>query len=83
MSDKNLPYNHLYDISIDTIDFSDKARIAMLRTGITSIGDILDCYLRGNNAMDGVSIRLIPFLYDEIEEKIKAYGYWQYAEEDK
>ena len=73
-------YEHLYDVPIETLNLSDEAWKAVSRVGMTTVGDCIDHYQRyGNGAMICVPGLFMQIMENEVMEKIKAHGYWQYV----
>ncbi len=72
-------YAPLYDKPIEELDLSVRVFNSLKRTGITSIGDVLDMLRRGNDAM--LAIRNFgEKSLDELVQKLKEKGY--YPDED-
>ena len=64
------PYRQLYDKPIEELDLSVRVFNSLKRTGITSVGDILDMLQRGSDAM--LAIRGVgEDALDEIESAIR------------
>ena len=60
-------HDHLYEASIDELNLSEEGSSFLVKLGITSIGDCIDLYNRGKDAMISV-----PPGYFEMEQAIKA-----------
>ncbi len=78
MSAKKKNHAHLYDVSIDVLNLSEQANKVLLRTGMTTIGDCIDFFIR----LPDVHMARPPSLtvVTEIEQKLKDLHYWQYVE---
>ena len=65
----------LYEKPIEELDLSVRVFNSLKRTGITSIGDVLDMLNRGSDAM--LAIRNFgEKSLDELEQKLKEKNYW-------
>lgn len=65
----------LYDKPIEELDLSVRVFNSLKRTGITSVGDVLDMLNRGPDAM--LAIRNFgEKSLDELEQKLKEKNYW-------
>jgi len=65
----------LYDKPIEELDLSVRVFNSLKRTGITSIGDVLDMLNRGSDAM--LAIRNFgEKSLDELVDKLREKGYW-------
>ena len=74
-------YPPLYDKPIEELDLSVRVFNSLKRTGITSVGDVLDMLNRGPDAM--LAIRNFgEKSLDELQEKLKEKNYWS-TEKDK
>ena len=70
-------YPPLYDKPIEELDLSVRVFNSLKRTGITSVGDVLDMLNRGPDAM--LAIRNFgEKSLDELEEKLQEKNYWPY-----
>ncbi len=68
-------YPPLYDKPIEELDLSVRVFNSLKRTGITSVGDVLDMLNRGQDAM--LAIRNFgEKSLDELEEKLQEKNYW-------
>ncbi len=68
-------YPPLYDKPIEELDLSVRVFNSLKRTGITSVGDVLDMLNRGPDAM--LAIRNFgEKSLDELEEKLQEKNYW-------
>lgn len=66
--------NPLYDVPIEVLDLSTRVFNSLRRTGITSIGDVIDMLNRGEEAM--LAIRNFgQTSLDELKDKLIANGY--------
>ncbi|MEQ8675588.1 MAG: hypothetical protein RLP44_30715 [Aggregatilineales bacterium] len=72
-------YDHLYDVPIETLDLSDEASKAVRRHGLENVGDCVDFYNR-NSAPGSVRGLFLHYMANEVMEKIKAHGYWQFVD---
>jgi DNA-directed RNA polymerase subunit alpha len=71
----------LYDKPIEELDLSVRVFNSLKRTGITSIGDVLDMLLRGPDAM--LAIRNFgEKSLDELVDKLREKGYYPQDKED-
>lgn len=69
------PYPPLYDKPIEELDLSVRVFNSLKRTGITSVGDVLDMLNRGADAM--LAIRNFgEKSLDELIEKLQEKNYW-------
>ena len=74
-------YPPLYDKPIEELDLSVRVFNSLKRTGITSVGDVLDMLNRGPDAM--LAIRNFgEKSLDELEQKLREKNYWP-LEKDK
>lgn len=65
----------LYDKPIEELDLSVRVFNSLKRTGITSVGDVIDMLRRGSDAM--LAIRNFgEKSLDELVEKLREKGYW-------
>jgi hypothetical protein len=69
---------HLYDVSIDTLGLSDEAAAACQKSGISTVGDVIDYLNRGNDAMRPPAIVDNPEVKQHIRESIIASGYGRF-----
>ncbi|GAB5494063.1 MAG: hypothetical protein Phog2KO_42780 [Phototrophicaceae bacterium] len=76
-----LSYQHLYEIPISDLELSDKAYRALKRTGMTSIGDCIDFYIRLPNVMISARPSFIQVIVTEVKQKVKDAEYWHFVEE--
>ena len=68
-------YPPLYDKPIEELDLSVRVFNSLKRTGITSVGDVLDMLNKGQDAM--LSIRNFgDKSLDELEQKLQEKNYW-------
>ncbi len=68
-------YPPLYDKPIEELDLSVRVFNSLKRTGITSVGDVLDTLSRGSDAM--LAIRNFgEKSLDELEQKLREKNYW-------
>jgi DNA-directed RNA polymerase subunit alpha len=66
--------NPLYDVPIEVLDLSTRVFNSLRRTGITSIGDVLDMLERGEESM--LAIRNFgQTSLDELKERLQQHGY--------
>lgn len=66
--------NPLYDVPIEALDLSTRVFNSLRRTGITSVGDVIDMLQRGEEAM--LAIRNFgQTSLDELKEKLIESGY--------
>ena len=71
----------LYEKPIEELDLSVRVFNSLKRTGITSIGDVLDMLQRGSDAM--LAIRNFgEKSLDELIEKLKEKGYYSFGSSD-
>lgn len=71
----------LYDKPIEELDLSVRVFNSLKRTGITSVGDVLDMLNRGPDAM--LAIRNFgEKSLDELEQKLREKNYWPVDKED-
>ena len=74
------PLKPLYDKPIEELDLSVRVFNSLKRTGITSVGDVIDMLQRGNDAM--LAIRNFgEKSLDELVEKLEEKGYWPLDDE--
>jgi DNA-directed RNA polymerase subunit alpha len=72
----------LYDKPIEELDLSVRVFNSLKRTGITSVGDVIDMLQRGQDAM--LAIRNFgEKSLDELVEKLREKGYWPLDEDDE
>jgi len=73
--------NQLYDKPIEELDLSVRVFNSLKRTGITSVGDVIDMLQRGPDAM--LAIRNFgEKSLDELVEKLQEKNYWPLEEEE-
>jgi DNA-directed RNA polymerase subunit alpha len=69
--------NPLYDVPIEVLDLSTRVFNSLRRTGITSVGDVVDMLERGEDAM--LAIRNFgQTSLDELKEKLEENSYLPY-----
>jgi DNA-directed RNA polymerase subunit alpha len=69
------PIKPLYDKPIEELDLSVRVFNSLKRTGITSVGDVIDMLQRGEDAM--LAIRNFgEKSLEELKEKLEAKNYW-------
>jgi len=79
VGDKHKP---LYEKPIEELDLSVRVFNSLKRTGITSIGDVIDMLQRGSDAM--LAIRNFgEKSLDELSDKLKEKGYWPLDKDEK
>lgn len=72
----------LYDKPIEELDLSVRVFNSLKRTGITSVGDVIDMLQRGQDAM--LAIRNFgEKSLDELVEKLREKGYWPLDGDDE
>jgi DNA-directed RNA polymerase subunit alpha len=72
----------LYDKPIEELDLSVRVFNSLKRTGITSVGDVIDMLQRGSDAM--LAIRNFgEKSLDELEEKLREKNYWPIEGEEE
>ena len=77
--DEDPTYPPLYDKPIEELDLSVRVFNSLKRTGITSVGDVLDMLNRGPDAM--LAIRNFgEKSLDELEQKLREKNYWPHEE---
>jgi hypothetical protein len=67
---------------IEELGLSEVAINALKRTGMTTVGDCIDHYHVSANSMISAPSSLFKAMDDEVEEKLKAHGYWSFVESD-
>ena len=73
--------NPLYDVPIEVLDLSTRVFNSLRRTGITSVGDVIDMLDRGEDAM--LAIRNFgQTSLDELKEKLIENNYLSDGEEE-
>jgi DNA-directed RNA polymerase subunit alpha len=73
--DRKDVHKPLYDKPIEELDLSVRVFNSLKRTGITSIGDVIDMLQRGSDAM--LAIRNFgEKSLDELTDKLREKGYW-------
>ncbi|MEM6527668.1 MAG: DNA-directed RNA polymerase subunit alpha C-terminal domain-containing protein, partial [Chloroflexota bacterium] len=74
--------NPLYDVPIEVLDLSTRVFNSLRRTGITSVGDVIDMLERGEDAM--LAIRNFgQTSLDELKEKLIENGYLSDGEDEE
>ena len=74
-------YPPLYDKPIEELDLSVRVFNSLKRTGITSVGDVLDMLNRGPDAM--LAIRNFgEKSLDELEQKLREKNYWPHEKDE-
>ncbi|MCA9914851.1 MAG: DNA-directed RNA polymerase subunit alpha, partial [Anaerolineae bacterium] len=74
--------NQLYDKPIEELDLSVRVFNSLKRTGITSVGDVIDMLQRGQDAM--LAIRNFgEKSLDELVEKLQEKSYWPLDEDEE
>ena len=61
--------------SIDELNVSEACLVDIKRTGVTRIGELVEVMMRGGDACDGISPRILRHL-DEILTQLKEQGCW-------
>ena len=82
MSHKQPSHDHFYEMPIEKLGLSDVAIKALKKRALMSVGDCIDFHSRGTDAF---IVGIAPFfsiMYGEVEEKMKAHGYWSFVEDD-
>lgn len=75
------PLQPLYEKPIEELDLSVRVFNSLKRTGITSVGDVIDMLQRGQDAM--LAIRNFgEKSLDELVEKLEAKNYWPVGDGD-
>lgn len=75
-------YPPLYDKPIEELDLSVRVFNSLKRTGITSVGDVLDMLNRGPDAM--LAIRNFgEKSLDELEQKLQEKNYWPHEKTEQ
>ena len=82
MSSASKSHEHLYAIPIEDMGLSDVAIKTLKRTGITTVGDCVDYYLRSPDALIPARPPFYSIIEGEVKQKFKEYGYWSYVESD-
>lgn len=81
VEDEVNPIKPLYDKLIEELDLSVRVFNSLKRTGITSVGDVIDMLQRGPDAM--LAIRNFgEKSLDELVEKLQEKNYWPLGDED-
>lgn len=79
----DLGHNALYDVSIDVLNLSDSTISLLESVGVTSIGDCVDHFDRGVDAIiegpDG--FMFFRAMEEEVKPKLQALGYWPMDEQ--
>jgi DNA-directed RNA polymerase subunit alpha len=79
--EKVSPIKPLYDKPIEELDLSVRVFNSLKRTGITSVGDVIDMLQRGSDAM--LAIRNFgEKSLDELVDKLREKNYWPLEGED-
>lgn len=76
MSEKRT-HSHLYEVDMKILGLSDDAKKPLLRTGVETVGDLIDVMIRLQapaGACDGFPRGLSQHIA-EIEAKLKEHGY--------
>ncbi len=76
------PHEHLYDVPIEQLELSVFAIKALKKTGMTTVGDCVDFYVRGADAMISACHDFFIATAREVQEKMKEHGYWSYVESE-
>jgi DNA-directed RNA polymerase subunit alpha len=80
--DEPSPIKPLYDKPIEELDLSVRVFNSLKRTGITSVGDVIDMLQRGSDAM--LAIRNFgEKSLDELVEKLREKNYWPLDGDDQ
>jgi hypothetical protein len=66
---------NLYDIPIEVLHLSEATIAIIKRTGITSVGDCLDYFARGANAVITARGDFIGTMENVVKPKLKENGY--------
>ncbi|MEL7436194.1 MAG: hypothetical protein AAFN11_19785 [Chloroflexota bacterium] len=75
-------HTHLYNLSIDILDLSDEAKRVCLRTAMTTVGDLVDFYRRGNDVLISARSSSVTLMAGEVKEKLITHGYGDYIPDD-
>ena len=81
MSNKR-KYNHLYEIPVEKLELSTEAIKQLKRTGITSIGDCIDFYIRGDDVLLPARPPFFTIMGGEVKNKLMTSGYWSFVEDN-
>lgn len=73
------PYEHLYAISTQALELSQKAEKSLQRLGVTTIGDCVDFFNMEGHAMITVRGGFLSAMYDEVKPALIQQGYWQFV----
>lgn len=65
-----------YEIPIEKLGLSVSTINKLKRIGMNSVGDCIDFFERGNNAMINVPFGLIGAMVGEVKVKLIEHGYW-------
>jgi hypothetical protein len=68
-------YEKLYDLPVEELGLSETTLQLVMQTGITSIGDCLDYFLRGHDGMITAPMGFIKTMEIEVKAKLKQAGY--------
>ena len=71
MAQNPLSHDDLYEIQIEVLELSEVAITALHRYGVMTIGDVIDHYKRGADAMITVLPPFISVMNGEVMDKIK------------
>jgi DNA-directed RNA polymerase alpha subunit len=77
-------YSHLHEKPIEKLGLSVVSLNALKRSGVTSIGDCIDVYLRALGGVVGsCPSSFLEAMFGEVKEKIQELGYWSYVENEE
>ena len=84
MSDNDpIPHKHLYEVSVEVLDLSEIAAKQLAKAAMASIGDRIDFFARGADAMIDATPPFFPVLYGEVKQKLIERGYWKFVTSDE
>ena len=71
----------LYSVPIEKLELSVKAINVLKRYGVNSVGDCIDFYYHCRSGTVEVSHEFMTTMEGEVQEKLRAHGYWSLVED--
>ena len=69
-------HDALHEIPVESLGLSEAAIKVVLRMGMTTVGDCVDFFVRGADAMIPIRPPAINLMYNEVKPKLEEHGYW-------
>ncbi|MEP7292586.1 MAG: hypothetical protein ABI835_12445 [Chloroflexota bacterium] len=76
-------WEHLYEVSIETLELSETALASLRRLGVTSVGDCLDHFSRYGSVTISVPFGSLKIMETEVLDKLVQHGYMSPEQAEK